>query len=815
MSDHGGELNGKLSEVTLKCSREKRWKFPIDDSLAPRKEVTLLRVMDSEYFGTVPIDSEQLESAKQFTPSDFEKKVNSKNIQKVLHKVEEQKRVFLEKTSNFWSAYACSLLQIVDNTTTKSITFVKGVEKLQALEKWIYARRLENWVWKQIFTLHQQGKGRIENKFIQRVFHDAGIPYLNGHDLQKKIFEWHAQEEHEKTKMFIARCMIKSAFLQEARVRQPNERVVEIYDWVLQALASMDNVVINVLTIRGPPITYTTKFGKEEPNKTSLQEYFDDQFEPMDTEVLLSSSSEDYFQPAGLRNQLILGNINGEWKTISWKDFLWLAVVEPQNPDERLPDWISRLLEKARTFAPDWKKGLWVKQTPTSNTLICLLKTMLEKSRKKSIKFNRSIIDQHSKDLYFDYVIESAKRVWYAVAVKFCNCLQLGPKQVNAERTWDIEWKGKHFPNRPRLDNLIVDFVPNALFGKPRQRVTDDHWTKFVRALYSQNISYFIAEFQKEMLKKMDGEDRGENWGSDVRSNGLFCFWFNEQDVFRCLDYLERQKNPQNDDGIPSFEPEIEDVGNTEFAQEQRRVTALLNPEVEEAATDASDDIEQAESTVDLDDKSETGSSKQSKGDTEEHETSDLSSNASDHTDKVKKRKAPLPDILDRESKHFVRSFERFCRMMDAEVKKIGGKSSYPARDRDVCEEYMRRGACTWWRLIHAYSSQDEEPTGLQIKDSEEKLEQARVTVGYLEGDWDDKAQKFNFKGISGIRKAMADWREWRSHVLDDGKRWKYMAYGSGMSAPGVTAVETFENTRENTRSARENEYLVGRRGGL
>jgi hypothetical protein len=814
MSDHGGAVNGKSSEMSLTCSREKRWKFPIDENLAARREVTVLNFFNSQYCGTLPIDS-SFDRRSHFNQSYLEKNVDPNILLDILNKVRAENQFVLNPVNSFWSAYTTSFLKIIDHNKISNeenfLSYEEGMKKFQALENWIFTKRLENWVWEQLRSLYIQGHLQIQNMYVSTAFLNAGLDELNGIKFNKNlistdttifdhIMKVYDDEKDEKKKMFVKRCLIKAVFLQHKKIRQPYETANRIQAWVFKALASMDNVVINVLTIRDSRITYTTKFGKEEPNKTYLQEYFDDQFEPIDTEVLLSYSSEDYFQPTGLRDYLVLGNINGDWKTITWKDFLWLAVINSQNADERLPAWINRLMEMARTSPPDWKKGLAVLQTPTSNTLICLLKTMLEKSRKKSIKFNRSIIDQHSKDLYFDYVIESAKRVWYAVAVKFCNCLELDPKKVTAKSTWNIEWKGKHVPARPRLDNLIVDFVPNDLSGKPRQRITDDHWTKFVRALYSQNISYFIAEFQKEMLKKMDWEDRGENWGSEVRSNGLFCFWFNEQDVFRCLDYLERQKNPQIDDGIPGFEPEIENDGNTE----QRRVTALVNPEVAEAATD----------DTELDDKSDTGSSNQSQGTTAVHDKSDVSSNATHDTDQVNKRKAPLPDILDCETKKFSRSFERFCRMMDAEVKKIGGKSSYSARDRDAREEYMRRGACTWWRLIHAYSSQDAEATELQIKDSAEKLEQARVTVGYLEGDWDDKAQKINFKGISGIRKAMADWREWRSRTLDDGKRWKYMAYGSVMSAPGVTAVETSEDTR-NAHGARENEYLVGRRGGV
>jgi len=800
-----------------------------DDDLEEVKEVIMFEFPDNIFCGTLSHqtgDESDLESLGEKTG------VSEELVKQAKSTAKENNCWINPGQYNFWSAYLCSKMQVpsVDlqvETDSSNTTINYVQETVTRLYNFIEINALRDWMWEAMPNPTEQSTIRpytigIPNKFVrplvqkweeedketnhysfalQRVLQEVlQTPATDDLcQLHFKLYNLYNKTFSGDLKTKIQKVLIEAAFMMITPPDPPTSTSVKvnIQDWAIKALATMDRVTIKMYGLNCENTGWIEHTIQPDTNITYIRKGLDGEEEENQQNAVVHPSTVDYLRPVGLTNRLVLGKDNEQWRTMKWKDFLWLAVLTAQEPGEKMSVWIDRLLKKAKDFSTGtgyWKTGLAVMQPPTSNTLLCLLQTMLKYSRKKNKKFNFDLItertdDKRTDDLYFDYVIGCAKRMWYAVAVKFCQCLNFGNDETRRNSLWEVKWDAPHVADRPRLDQLIVKFVPNDHSKLPSIIVTDANWVQSVKALYSKNISYYVAEFQKEMLKKMP-------WESDDK-HGLFCFWFNELDVFRCLDYLEKQQNPEEGDydteyGLPR-----------DFEDSVHRVTTTLSPKAagQPESTEELEDTE--EPNGDSDEHSQTGSTEHSQGSTAERKSDHLS-HVSDTTHTAIHIKAPLPDILHAGHKAYEASYKRFCDSMRSEVRKKNGKALYYWRDRDVRQEYMRRGACTWWRLIHAYSSQDKETTLEQLNDTDGKLEAARVRVGYLEGDQDLSTGKIRFTGIGGVKRAVANWRAWRNEVKNDGKRWKYMAYGSGMSAPGVAS-----------RGLGENEYLVRLRGGL
>jgi hypothetical protein len=929
------------------------------------KHVILVELNNLSFYGTVSSELSRIldSSIPDFDPSKMKPTRMSRDLwQKAVSKVAEYDHKLIPRVYNFWGSYLHSRNGLIDldakmDSGSSSIKIDYVREKIQKLHDFIRDGRMYDWVWSKI--RHPAGEFSptmlgIPDKFvrpalkknkllmgykeIQKLLETRLESYLLGEQcyLHFELFRRYKSKASSQIQDEIKEVVIEAAFLQ---ITPPHTGAksdmifVDIQNWAIQALANMDRVTIDIVAMDDKNKDWITeKFEPElddknedlrketlkpEPQEKGFVNTVKETFEPETQKKVFvhppaqwekekfprRKSGERRVVPKDLtliQEQVGLGFV---LKRMSWEDFMWLALVTPQEPDETLQQWNLRLLKLALNLAgTTWKEGMWPKNPPTHNTLLCLFRTMLHRSSYQSIRFNRQL---DPRGLYCGYIIKTALSVWRAVVDMFCECLQRKTPSV-----WGVTWPETSKPEQRDLRQVEITFK----FKDETIRVTNEDWSKMVRKLYSSNVNYFVTQFQLSVL----------SYVKTFASFSSFEFWFDEDLVFKTLAYLAKHKRKaamggesteqtevaglidntamglSTDRGMPVFVTnapgeglqgilkrrnpykkkmpgskfpknaeeieEIEELGKRKNSTEEETVNKRVRAkepgdddeesnggeEDEEASggeedEEASGGEEDEEASGGEEDEEASGGEEDDESGASTREKSDQHSEKSDqYSEKDVKEdgdtRPKIPAMLDPKSDKFWPSLRRFCNHMNLCAEVLGSKKVYMMKSRLVQHEYRTRGLCSFWRIIRAYSvePEDMEEDDVHYQESKRRLGESHVETGYLTGRWDNASQRYEGTTIAAPRRAQAGWRWQRREWMEDGSGWggydnryKFLVPGSAMSTPGLAAIAdgcagsggaglrpgaaaaggpAGVNTRENTR---ENEYLVGRRGGL
>jgi hypothetical protein len=889
------------------------------------KHVILVELNDLSFYGTVSSELSRILDSPipDFDPSKMKTKLISRDLlQKAVSKVAEYDHKLIPRVYNFWGSYLHSRNGLMDldakmDSGSSSIKIDYVLEKIQELRDFIRDRQMYDWVWSKI--RHPEGAWKptmtgIPDKFVRPALNKnkllMGYKEIRelletrsgtyfGNDqcyLHFELFRRYKYKAHLQIQDEIKEVVIEAAFLQ---ITPPDTGAksdmisVDIQNWAIDALANMDRVRIDIVATDDKNEAWITeKFEPElddknkdlrketlkpEPQEKGIVHTVKETFEPETQEKVFKyppeqwekekfprrKSGERRVVPKDLtliQEQKGLGFV---LKRMSWEDFMWLALVTPQEPDETLQQWNLRLLDSALDLAETtWKEGRWPTNPPTPNTLLCLFRTMLHRSSYQSIRFNRQL---DPRGLYCGYVIKTALSVWRAVVDMFCECLQRKTPSV-----WGVTWPETSKPEQRDLRQVEITFK----FKDETIRVTNQDWSKMVRKLYSSNVNYFVTQFQLSVL----------SYTKTFAPFSSFRFWFDEDLVFKTLAYLTKHKRKaamggeateqtevaglidntaiglSTDRGMPvfvtnapgeglqgilkrrnpykktmnrpkfrKFAEEIEEIedlrkrrNSTEEETVNKRVRVKEPGDDDEESNGGEEDEEASggeedeEASGGEEDEEASGGEEDDESGASTREKSDQHSEKSDqHSEKGVEEdgdtRPKIPAMLDPKSDKFWPSLRRFCNHMNLCAEVLGSKKVYMMKSRLVQHEYRTRGLCSFWRIIRAYSvePEDMEADDVHYQESKRRLDESDVETGYLTGRWDDATQRYEGTTIYAPRRAQAGWRwqrrEWMEGVSGWGgynNRYKFLVPGSAMSTPSTSA------TADGPAGA--NEYLVG-----
>lgn len=542
--------------------------YAVDGEVDPDEEshVILWELPDHDFMGTVSSDNTYIPN---FDGSQMQTEGMPEHLlEKAVTMVDRQGRKFMTKRYNFWSAYTCSKMGVEDYVVTidDETSIVKrnyALEKSEELQGWIWKTGIQEWVWQSMS--HPQGKltedlQGIHDKFMRVALAKSTLrdderekirTLLRGTAeshlipcpcyLHYKLFMWY-NTANSTVKAEIMKVVIQAAFLEmTSPLTQTKNRVmnVNIPDWVIQSLANMDQVKIEILR------SFITESGE-----TDLK------FEAFESNAGGVKDTDNSGQEDNEEGGQEEYN-GGDQEVKKWYIFLLLAITDR-------PRQTPHLLQNGKAF---------VEEHQTYLKRITTLCDALQNNKERVSEMERGVRLASSDDVqaamqlvFVHMLVNNRKRKQaqqdtthnsYLVMgyAKWGTCLYTARHSYNEVQAQFIELLKKFGTH---LHNNSFEFTPNT--EKPwrldwaqitfnRIGISNEIWKRFLRKSYHKNLNAFVEKYQKQLKYTWQTLTTPE----ERRRLNLFEFWFKPADVFRWLEQMNHESSETGTEKPPDW----------------------------------------------------------------------------------------------------------------------------------------------------------------------------------------------------------------------------------------------------------------------